>query len=133
MPLAPEVLRLNLIAQEIVPWDEAVRWFDGVDDPAKKKILDELTFICHAAHPRKEEVDPAIRLAGLKDTFTPCVIVKKARTPERGFHTLKTLPEDEWKKTFLLLLALFSLADKRRRATVCRNGCSHEWHNLKNA
>jgi hypothetical protein len=28
------------------------------------------------------------------------------------------------------LVALFAIADKRRRDTICHNRCNHEWHNI---
>ena len=39
-----------------------------------------------------------------------------------------SLPEPERDKAFRLFLALFSLADERRRKTECASGCSHWWH-----
>ncbi|MFE2517586.1 DUF5958 family protein, partial [Streptomyces mirabilis] len=36
----------------------------------------------------------------------------------------------ELTKSFRLLVALFSIADTRRRTLYCVGGCGHEWHNL---
>ncbi|MDX2935586.1 DUF5958 family protein [Streptomyces ipomoeae] len=40
------------------------------------------------------------------------------------------LPQGERVKAFRLLVALLGVADERRRARFCVNGCSHAWHNL---
>lgn len=41
------------------------------------------------------------------------------------------LPQDERIKAFRLLVALLSVADERRRARFCADGCSHTWHHLE--
>jgi len=130
MSLTPYELQLNRIAQDLISVADGVAWFQGLGSDEKRSVLRVLQHITNQAHPLKSEVEPAITQAGLKPTFTPCVIVLKAETPEKGFAKLPTLPQDEWVKSFRLLMALFTLADRRRRESVCRNGCSHEWHNL---
>jgi uncharacterized membrane protein YebE (DUF533 family) len=82
------------------------------------------------SHPIKEEVDLAIESANLKSTFTPCILLKNAETPEQSFDKLISLPDNEQEKSFLLMLSLFAIADKRRRETVCLNECTHEWHHI---
>jgi hypothetical protein len=64
-------------------------------------------------------------LAGLKPTLTPCVVVSRAPVPAKAFHKILSLPE--------LLLGLLTVADARRRATQCAQGCSHEWHHLQDS
>ena len=96
-------------------------------------MLRDLASIAHQAHLRAEEVGPAMQLAGLKPTFTPCVLVSKGASPEKAFHKIASLPEAEWEKSFRLLLGLLSIADARRRATHCAQGCSHEWHQMRSS
>ncbi|MET9412450.1 DUF5958 family protein [Streptomyces sp. NPDC002935] len=43
---------------------------------------------------------------------------------------MEALPAYELTKSFRLLVALFSIADTRRRTLHCAGGCGHEWHNL---
>jgi hypothetical protein len=97
----------------------------------KASVLRDLAYIANQAHPLAAEVEQAIGVAGLKRTFTPCVLVSKTYAPEKAFHKILSLPEAEWEKSFRLLLALLSIADARRRATRCAEGCSHEWHQLR--
>jgi hypothetical protein len=126
--MSPTLLKLNQMAQGLLPWDAGLSWFIGLSPSEKNSVLRDLGYITHQAHPRAEEVDAAIAKAGLKRTFTPCVLVCKASSPEKAFQKIVSLPEAEWEKSFRLLVALLSIADARRRAVHCGGGCSHEWH-----
>jgi len=130
MSLTPHELQLNRIAQGLIPIAEAISWFEGLSSEEQRTVLWALVRVTFQAHPLKSEVEPAINQAGLKPTFTPCVMALKADDPIRGFDKLGNLPPHEWVKTFRLLIALFSIADQRRRETSCKNGCTHAWHNL---
>ena len=41
------------------------------------------------------------------------------------------LTETELRKSFIIMLSIFKIADTYRRETECKNACNHEWHNLK--
>jgi hypothetical protein len=43
---------------------------------------------------------------------------------------MSDLPSYDRARAFLLLVALFAIADTRRRERYCAGGCSHEWHQL---
>ncbi|GAA2467337.1 hypothetical protein GCM10023100_19350 [Actinocorallia cavernae] len=43
---------------------------------------------------------------------------------------MAALPVHELTKSFRLLVALFGVADTRRRELYCAGGCAHAWHNL---
>src|SRR4051812_26273131 len=107
------------MAEGLLPWDSGVSWFIELPSSDKKSVLRDLGFIANQAHSRADEVDAAIAMAGLKPTFTPCVLVYKASSPEKAFHKIVSLPEAEWEKSFRLLVALLSIADARRRAMHC--------------
>jgi hypothetical protein len=128
--VTPRELKLNQIAQGLIAWDAGVEWFEACTEAEKSVILRELGFIVNQAHPLVAEVQRAIEKSGLMSTFTPCVLALKSNPPERAINKIITLPEPERLKSFKLLLALFSIADLRRRSTVCKGGCTHEWHNL---
>ena len=129
--MSPTLLKLNQIAQGLVAWSEGMAWFRESPSTEKESILRDLANITIQSHPRAEEIEPAIQMAGLKHTFTPCVLVSKVHAPERAVHKILMLPEAEWEKSFQLLIALLSVADARRRATHCDQGCSHDWHQLR--
>ena len=124
-------LKINFIAQGIINKADGISWFKELPTEQRTQVLYDLAHICCQSHPKKEEVLVAITRAHLKPTFTPCVLLKLAKIPEKGLRKIATLPESEQIKSFRLMLALFSIADARRRATDCKDGCSHEWHNLR--
>ncbi|MCT4665302.1 MAG: DUF5958 family protein [Flavobacteriales bacterium] len=72
----------------------------------------------------------AIKIAPIKETMTPVVLFK---THAFKIATNKTvdLPDSELRKSFIIMLSIFKTADTFRRETECRNGCDHEWHNIK--
>ena len=120
------------IAQGFIPIAEAIGWFAGLSPNDQRDVLRVLVRMTSQATPMKSDVEHAIRQAGLKPTFTPCVMAMKTESPVRGFDKLGNLPPHEWVKTFRLLIGLFSIADQRRRETWCKGGCTHAWHNLAN-
>jgi hypothetical protein len=129
--LSPLQLRLNQMAQGIIPEVEGHAWFEGLDDGQRALALGALSLMCQQSHPTVQEGQQAILRAGLKKTFTPCVILGKAALPGKAVGNIAALPAAEQVKAFRLLIALFSIADARRRATQCSNGCGHAWHQLK--
>jgi hypothetical protein len=129
--MGPSAVRLNRIAQGTVPLEEGLAWFEGLDASDRFAVLRELASYCHQAHPHLEEGALAIERSGLKPTFTPCVLLQKAIVPERAVWRIAALPTDEQLKAFRLLMTLLTIADARRRATQCKDGCSHEWHALE--
>jgi hypothetical protein len=128
--LSPDAKMLNRVAQGRLPFTDAVRWFESLPEEDQRSWLRTIAFMCHQAHPHLEEIDPAITLAELKTTFTPCVMIRAAVQPEHALDRIAALPADERLKSFQLVFALYCIADTRRRETQCRNGCSHEWHNF---
>lgn len=123
-------LKINMIAQEMIEFSEGISWFDSLQKDDQKSVLDSLYQFCHQVHPRRDEIDEAIERSQLKKTYTPCVLIKKEGYYQR-LKQIVELPSDEYLKSFQLLVVLLGIADKRRRATDCINGCSHEWHNIK--
>jgi hypothetical protein len=128
--LSPDAKMLNRVAQGRLPFTEAVRWFDLLPETEQPGWLKTIALMAHQTHPRREEIDPAIALADLKPTFTPCVMLRTPEQPERALDRIAVLPADERQKAFRLMFALYCIADTRRRQTQCKNGCSHEWHNF---
>ena len=69
------------------------------------------------------DVVTACKYPGLKVTYTPCVLLLK--TPK--IHTarrLLNLPDNEMRRVFLLLFAVFSCAYERNRS---QNTSPHKW------
>ena len=123
--------QFNRLAQGLLTWDQGLAWFELLDPDTRREVLLVAERCTVQAHPLPSEVSGAIEMSGLKPTLTPCVILRKADPPERGLWKIARLTGTEQKQAFKLLVALFSIADRRRRETECRDGCSHEWQNLR--
>ncbi|MFD5649542.1 DUF5958 family protein [Streptomyces sp. NPDC127039] len=115
---------LNELAQELRSVDEGVEWFKGLSEGDQRKVLHALVLFCGQARACEEDVPESIARSGIRLTHTPAVMLTKWR------FGMETLPAYELTKSFRLLVALFSIADTRRRALRCANGCGHAWHNL---
>lgn len=124
-------LQLNKIAQGIVRLKDGIDWFDTCDLDTKKDILHSLSVILTQSHPTSDEVEIGIKRSELKRTYTPCVLMVEKPFSE-AVARIRSLPQNEWRKAFLLWLSIYSIADKRRRKTECSDGCTHEWHNIGN-
>ena len=124
-------LEINKAAQGFISREKLREWFRSLTPVEKKQALQSLSMCTMQSHPLKSEVDQAITDSGLKATYTPCVLLKTADVPEKIIYKIISLPKNEQEKAFILLLSLFSIADRRRRETQCSGGCSHEWHNIR--
>jgi hypothetical protein len=123
-------LWINRIAQGLVSATEARSWFEMQQPEGRAETLHVLARVCHQAHPFADEVSLAIDRSGLKPSFTPCVMLRLAVRPEHAFAKIIALPAPEQIKSFALLSSLFAVADTRRRQAYCKDGCTHDWHNL---
>jgi hypothetical protein len=124
-------LQLNKIAQGFISIQSGIDWFDTFDQNEKKEVLQTLSVILTQAHPTRDEILSGVKKSKLKPTYTPCILITEKPFKE-AIAKIRNLPADELEKSFLLLLSIFSISDKRRRETDCANGCSHEWHNINN-
>ncbi|MET7778805.1 DUF5958 family protein [Streptomyces mirabilis] len=103
---------------------DGVEWFEGLSDDDQRKALYTLVLFCGQARAREDDVVESIARSGIRPTHTPVVMLTKWR------FGMDRLPAYELTKSFRLLVALFSIADTRRRTLHCVGGCGHEWHNL---
>jgi hypothetical protein len=70
-----------------------------------------------------------LEAAPIKQTMTP-VVIFKTQNLNAALDKMRKIGEDEWRKTFVTMLSIFKVADAKRRETWCKDGCTHEWHNL---
>ena len=122
-------IKINRIAQGIISFEEGFLWFESANKYYQQKILQDLNVFLQHTHPRPNEIETGIQLSGLKTTYTPCVLILKKPIKD-ALAKIMLLPQDEWKKAFILLMSIFGVADLRRRNTQCKDGCSHAWHDL---
>jgi hypothetical protein len=131
--MTPAEIAINSLAQGLTSLPEGEAWFASHIFSERYKILKNLHYCVGQTHPQPDEVEVAIKLSGIKPSMTPCVVLMKWRTnAARGAEAVAELPDAEHMKAFKVLLALFSVADERRRNTQCRGGCTHDWHHLVN-
>ena len=120
---------INRFAQEKVTLEQILVWFENLDSEEKTKAISRTKLCLEQAHPNKEVIEKGIEMIPLKPTATPVVLLKT-----KGFkialNKIVLLPKDENKKVFITLISIFKLADTVRREIWCKDGCSHEWHNL---
>ncbi len=123
-------ININKYAQDKLSDSEIMDWFDRFDLTAQKEIRDKLIMFMQQSHPTDELISTAIKIAPIKETMTP-VILFKTQTFKIATNKTVDLPDSELRKSFIIMLSIFKTADTYRRETECRNGCGHEWHNIK--
>ncbi|GHB07449.1 DUF5958 family protein [Streptomyces termitum] len=121
---------LNELAQGLRPMARGLAWFDGLAPDAQSEVLLFLRHHCLQARAVTEDAPESVRRAGLRPTHTPAVLLARGRIDEQLGKIAALAPSDERRKAFLLLVALLSVADARRRARFCSTGCAHWWHAL---
>ncbi|MDX3574582.1 DUF5958 family protein [Streptomyces sp. ID05-47C] len=123
MLYAHEVI-LNELAQGLKTPAEGVEWFESLSEDDRRKTLHALVLFCGQARAREQDVPESITRSGIRATHTPAVMLTKWR------FGMEALPAYELTKSFRLLVALFTIADTRRRTLYCAGECGHAWHNL---
>jgi hypothetical protein len=123
-----DLVLINSTIQKVVPQRALQGWFGAIpDEAARRAALRDLSNLALQAGVTGPDVVEAISQAGLKDTFTPCVLMLQG-APRVQAAKVVCLPANEQEKAFRLFVALLAIADLRRRTSVCRGGCRHWWH-----
>jgi len=120
---------LNAVAQGKASFDEAVAWFWRLPAETQQKAN---TWLCQAAlqaQVAQEDVRLAIQNSGIRPTVSAATALSTG-TLQVQIGKLLHMKGKDARHAFRLLLALFAIADERRRRTICKNGCDHWWHNL---
>jgi len=122
--------QINRTAQGYQSELEIETWYSSLSKEDRIHVLGRISYFCLQAHPTEEEIPVAVHNSGLKEAFTPCVIILK-NDIKSALQKIIKLPESEHVKCLRLLLSLLRVADGRRRTTDCAGGCHHEWHNIQ--
>jgi len=112
MKIEDEIL-LNKYGQGLIGFNELQHDFFSLDLIEKRRYLSDLTNMIIQSKANNNDVMPAIIASGLKETFTPCVMLLRG-VMLHNIEKIIDLPENELSKTHVLLLSLFKLAYKRR-------------------
>ncbi|MER8185228.1 DUF5958 family protein [Kitasatospora sp. NPDC094015] len=118
---------LNGLAQGLRPLAHGVAWFEALPPEGQFEVLRDLGEYCLQAGATVEDGPESVRLAGLRPTHTPAVLVTRGQLAGQ-LTKIVNLPQDERVKAFRLLVALLGVADRRRRERFCADGCTHAWH-----
>lgn len=122
-----EEIRLNQLAQSVGAIEGGEEWFRARDLAKQRGILRALACFAAQAGAGPSDADAAIARSGLRPGHTPAVLLRGGRLRMQVAKIL-ALPAGEHERAFRLLLALFAIADARRRSLQCSGGCSHSWH-----
>ncbi|MFI0901578.1 DUF5958 family protein [Streptomyces sp. NPDC020983] len=120
---------LNELAQGLRPLGQGVEWFEALPPEGQFEVLRDLGGHCIQARTTVEDGPESVRLAGIRPTHTPAVLITRGQLTGQ-LTKIINLPQDERVKAFRLLVALLGVADKRRRERFCADGCTHAWHQL---
>ncbi|BDH07289.1 DUF5958 family protein [Streptomyces seoulensis] len=120
---------LNELAQGLRPLGQGVESFEALSSEDQFEVLRDLGGHCIQARATVEDGPESVRLAGIRPTHTPAVLITRGQLA-RQLTKIINLPQDERVKAFRLMVALLRVADKRRRERFCADGCTHAWHQL---
>jgi len=121
---------LNRISQDKIGFDDGLAWFDKLDLINQKEIIQTLIYFIQQSHLDKESIDLGLEIAPIKKTMTPVILLKSQENYNIALNKIAALPDFEIRKSFITLISVFKIADKKRRDIWCKNGCTHDWHNL---
>ena len=126
-PRLDRQIYVNQVAQEVFSIAEGQSWFNRLEEEQQREVLRDLVYLGLQAGARIEDVPGAIDGASVKpkDNVGQMLLVGSIR---EKMSKVPRLPSYELSTGFLLLLHLFRIADARRRAKYCVEGCSHWWH-----
>lgn len=108
-----EAFILNKFAQGLLTVEELLVDFEIKSLADKRQHLRLILGMIQQSKPDENDIIPTIEASQLRPTFTPCVLLGKG---VRTHHLEKivSLPENEQKKAFVLLIHLFKIAYLRR-------------------
>jgi len=127
--LTQEDIIINKIAQDKITLDEGLKWFDDLDMRRQRQLNSRLRNYLEYSRADQELINHAIEFVPLEPTHTSITLFKTQPFATAIFK-IGTLPDNKIRESFITLITLFKHADTRRRSTLCKNGCKHEWHHL---
>ena len=119
-----QVMLLNKYGQSVVGIEDLILLFNSLKLNDQKEYLNNLLFFILQSRAQDEDIEPAIENSKLRRTFTPCVIIKKG-VKTHNLKRLIDLPDNELKKSLILLLNLFKIAYLKRFET--EKGNKYKW------
>ena len=127
--LSEKDIIINKFAQDKITLDEVLLWFDNKSSEEQRDILSWTRIYLEQSHPDKVTIDAGLTHVPLKPTMTPIVLLQ-TQPFKTALLKINSLPDNEIRKGFITIITIFKLADTKRREHWCKDGCTHEWHNL---
>ena len=109
-----EEIQLNKFGQGLITQTEIHSSFSLLPINEKREYLSQLSFIMLQSKCQISDLQLAIINAGLKETFTSCVMIEKGGLKLNVLEKVIKLPDSEVEKVFLLFINLFKLCYLRR-------------------
>ena len=106
-------ISVNQYAQGLINSKVLRNKFDSLNTEQKRGFLTDLIHLIIQSKAINEDIPISISNSGLKQSFTPCVLLSKGVSDE-NLYRIARLPEDELNKVFDLFLSLFAIAYNRR-------------------
>ncbi len=128
--LSEEAIIINKIAQNKMSIDKGIKWFERGNIDFQKSIVFITKFYLEQSNPNQILINESIQFIPLNQKCKP-VSIFKTMTFKNATLAVNDLPDQELKNSFITLITLFKHTDTHRRNTLCKQGCDHEWHNLK--
>ena len=105
---------VNKYGQDLLSLEELMNFhYVKISTEAKRMYLNDVINLIIQSKPIIEDIPNAIKNSQLKETYTPCVLLKKGISYSH-LSKIIHLPENELEKAAVLLLNLFKIAYKRR-------------------
>lgn len=102
-------IKINQFGQNLTTITEIINYFNRLDENEKKDFLTKLIYFTLQLKPDINFVDDAIKLSGLKETYTSSVLLKKG-VDYNNLNKIISLPQNEFYKSLSLILSLYYLA-----------------------
>lgn len=125
MNISDEIL-LNQLSLKIIPLKVGIDWFSRKPKEQQDEIINVLISFIKQSDAFSSDAEGAIIDSGLKYTYVPCqLLLASARNEPIGnkkliecLYKIKTLPDKEKHKSFILLLSLLGIGLHRRKQRV---------------
>ena len=124
MTIEHEIL-INQYGQDLLPLEVLIQTsFLNLSNEYQRTYLKDVVNLIIQSKPQDEDVPLAIQMSQLKETYTPCVLIRKGISYSILFQ-IASLPSNEREKSAKLLQSLFKIAYRRRFLQETQT--THKW------
>ena len=118
-------ISINQYGQDLLSLEELMQTsFLNLSNEYQRMYLNDVVNLIIQSKPKYEDVSLAIKTSQLKETYTPCVLLRKGIS-YAILSQIASLPNNEREKSAKLLLSLFKIAYRRRFLQETQT--THKW------